>query len=393
MANPDLEVLLAQQDARFCVNVSNATACLSEFRSESPDPESKIAFVAYTIIRRLATGDKESIWRVFGDIIAKWTGSPSTQNLSDAVKHEREWVESFRRKAAPADEETLVSKVRNAIASLRLEYVPTTAFAAFVEFAAAANLKEEELARAAAIHHRSDSHVDSIFILPFLPQLEALIKSERLPPTAWDVVVVATAKTIIHELRHMIGTLLNGGLYCTPPMVQGSFAPPLSPNDAEKIPAECTQCEAGEWYEVSHYGAVLYPALVSPTELGTLDSATLFLTGHLLHRRGPCYLLPSNVSALAKRVWDGSFVNISSPFFRRETILPVTGYILQVEELLALEDITTPRRSAQQTPWRPTTIARRSGPHSAAPLKLRPIVDGMDMREIGYGNFRGVLMG
>lgn len=55
---------------------------------------------------------------------------------------------------------------------------------------------------------------------------------------------------------------INGVAYCTPPMVQGSFSPPLKSNEhTERLSSDDVQREGGDWYEVSRYGAYLSPAL------------------------------------------------------------------------------------------------------------------------------------
>ena len=62
-------------------------------------------------------------------------------------------------------------------------------------------------------------------------------------------------------------------------MVQGSFAPPLQPGEhIDSLPIDNVQGEAGDWYEVSRYGAITSPALSVYIHLLALIVANLFIS-------------------------------------------------------------------------------------------------------------------
>ncbi|KAJ6482543.1 hypothetical protein C8R45DRAFT_1001833 [Mycena sanguinolenta] len=341
----ELEALLSEQNVRFCANVSAATARLPQFQGRGPEDtvDSGVAYVAYKMLRDLATADGEVIWRHFGDIIAEWPGSTSAQNIAEALVHERQWLQSFRQNAA-ADEEKVFHKVRKAIACVRLEYVPSNAISAFGKYISE-DVDDDDLARTLTMHHRSEQGIDTIFILPSLPRMEKLIKSGLLSsprPTSddiWDVVVLATATSIIRELRHMTGMLIHETTYFDPPMIRGFF-----PDGSEHN----IQGPAGDWHQISRYGAVLSPALVSPTNIGKLGSTDVVLIGHLNGSPHPRFMFASCASDLAERVWDGSFVQLTSPFFGVDTTYLVVGYVLGLDDLELPGSCPTPQPSARK---------------------------------------------
>ncbi|KAJ7234752.1 hypothetical protein B0H12DRAFT_154203 [Mycena haematopus] len=402
----DVEALLAQRDAHFCVDASTATADILEYGGEGRNHRSsRVAYVAYKTLRSLATMESQLIWQHFGDIIAKWSGCTNSHDVRQALLQEHNWVEAFRQKTTESEEKACINKIRNALADVTLLHVPLPALPTLEEYTS-----EDIGTRVVAMHHRSELHKNTIFILPFLFSIEALIKEGLLSSAIgvggiWDVVDVTIAKSIMHETRHMVGTLIHGETYCTPPMVQGSFAPLISPSRPDEIQADESsnipvQGEAGDWFEFTRHGAVLSPALVSATEVGEIGSTTLLLTGCLSSNPSQLrYLFSSVASSLAAQVMDGSFVKILQPFFLLTSTYPVTGYVLYLEDLLE------PRQSDQSSPLSPppissqtpshhTTTQMRSGPHLIYPRKLKPIPEGeTDIRKIGYHNLRGVLRG
>ncbi|KAJ6482416.1 hypothetical protein C8R45DRAFT_301988 [Mycena sanguinolenta] len=249
----ELEALLADQATHFGVDATAATAILPQFGHGGTGGHtvrhSKVAYAAYKTLAALATAESTLLWRHFGDILAQWPGAASS-NVEEACRQERAWVDSFREKAS-AEADALIIKVREAIASVKLQYVPVESFPAFIDFTSANDGERLKLDTALCIHHCSQQNIDTIFVFPFLPQLEDYIKHglmSSLQSTSFlDVIIVATAKSIIHETRRMVGTLIHGAQYCAPPMVQGSFVPPLPSTQAEQLPnTNAVQGEACE---------------------------------------------------------------------------------------------------------------------------------------------------
>ncbi|KAF7377541.1 hypothetical protein MSAN_00176400 [Mycena sanguinolenta] len=366
--------LLAELDARFCVNATVATALLPQFGHGRTGGDtmrhSKVAYAAYKTLATLATAESALLWRHFGDILAQWPGAAS-RNFEEAYQQERAWVDSFREEG-PAEADALIMEVRKVIASVELQYVTVESFPAFIDFTSANDDERLGLDSALCIHPRSQQSIDTIFVFPFLPQLEDYIKDGIMssPHSAsfLNVIIVATAKAIIHETRHMLGRLIHGIQYCTPPMVQGLLAPPLPSTHAEQLPANAVQGEAGEWHEISRYGTVLSPALVSPTEVVSLETVTLHLIGHLNGDTSPRYLLYSRVNEMAERVLDGTFVELSSPFFGINTTRRVTGYVVSLKDLEEADTGLTPQPrqppcSLQTNHWCSLTAAKPSGPY------------------------------
>ncbi|KAF7377543.1 hypothetical protein MSAN_00176600 [Mycena sanguinolenta] len=380
----ELDALLAQQlkDANFILKEpqSQSTAALPQFQHGANGGEanrkSRIAYTAYKVLRDLATLDDELLWHHFGDIISKWPGCTSSQNVQEAMAHERAWVASFRQNAT-ADGDGKILAIRKAIASIRLEFLSPTSFAAV----ASSPDEQDALAHCTAMYHKSEH---KILIPPFFPRVEELVRAKEIPEDCWDAVVVSVAKTMVHEVRRMVGTLLHGPAYCTP---QADFAP------STHAEALHPNVEHADWYELSRYGAFLRPALISPFASGGRRTATLKLTGHISTHGDPLTphlrcLLPGPASRLAKCVLPtgdggGSFLALTSPFFAEGTTLGVKGFVVSLEELMNPAPAAS-GASPSSTP----------GPHDAEMHKLQPVPTGkFDIRKIGYTNLRGVLRG
>ena len=202
---------------------------------------------------------------------------------------------------------------------------------------------------------------------------------------------------------------INGVAYCTPPMVQESFSPPLKPNEhTEKLSSDDVR---GDWYEVSRYGAHLNPALgalccayplilialwlidflVSP-EKGGLSSMELVLSGH--HNEGgnphqPHYLLSPTIEELADDVRDGTFIT-PSQFFIPDHTVPVIGYIREIVDFNKVSDLATSSRPQPIPGLHHTNAARPSGPFTYSYRSPKLASSFTDVRKMGYGNFYGV---
>jgi hypothetical protein len=178
-----------------------------------------------------------------------------------------------------------LSVIRKALAMVQLVFVSTNALENFAQHV---DVDVSELPLAIAVHNRTETEKHTISILPFLPRVEILLAGSQLSPVYGsfpghdqDVLVISAAKTIVRETRHMIGTLvsvsshgrtkcdgfqLHGVAYFTLPMVQGTSTDPLALQpqfDSEKA----VQGEGGDWYEISHYGALAIRGCVSFSRL------------------------------------------------------------------------------------------------------------------------------
>ncbi|KAJ7707584.1 hypothetical protein B0H17DRAFT_1192057 [Mycena rosella] len=219
------------------------------FSLDSSTATARVAYVVCTTLRALATAGDDVLWDIYGDIISAWPGctaSKAQEMFGNAV----EWASEYRR--------------------VYVFFVPSPSLAAF---AAHLTADVEDLSHVLAMHHRSQNALNTIYILPFLPRVEVLIEAGSFssengmrPGYDMDVVLVSTAKTVVHETRHLVESLFHGAHY-TPPMVQGGFPAPSKTNKSV-TPTFGVQGEAGDWYEVCHYGAFLSPALVSSAPSG-----------------------------------------------------------------------------------------------------------------------------
>jgi len=123
------------------------------------------------------------------------------------------WVQAFRCRMDPKDMAQTMSKIHQTLATINLIHVSTTSLPAFAIHVSA---KVKELEHVVAMHYRSEQGKDTIYMLPFLPRIESLLNSSLLSPDTgslpgydFDVAIVTTAKVIIHETRHVIGTLVS----------------------------------------------------------------------------------------------------------------------------------------------------------------------------------------
>jgi len=156
------------------------------------------------------------IWEVYGDIISKWPGS-TTQDIPEGLRNQNSWIEMFQQRTDPDVIAQTLSNIRQSLATIDLEIVPPDLLSAFARHI---SVDVEELEYAIAMHHRSQRDKNTIFILPFLPRIEALIELSRLSPDKallpgqdLDVAIVSIAKAMVHETRHVVGTLVRASLY------------------------------------------------------------------------------------------------------------------------------------------------------------------------------------
>ncbi|KAJ6561482.1 hypothetical protein DFH09DRAFT_1479826 [Mycena vulgaris] len=381
--------LLDRRDICMSLNPTKQTARFPIF-SGGPGPvplalDSHIAYVACQTLRHIATATDETLWDIYGDIISKWPGSAAPGVLK-SWEEGKQWVETFR---SQTDTTQTIQGIRKALATLSIIFVPSTSLPAFAQHTRG---DLDEITHSLALHHRSSQGSNIIYIMPFLPRVEALLRASlhsadkgSVPGHDWDVAVVSAAKAMVY-----------GASYCTPPMIQGAFSPPLLPSEhATPLPSDTIQGEAGDWYEVSHYGAFLSPALVCPTSFGGLAESHLRLTGYHSEGARPFqlrYLLPNAVHRLAEQVHDGSFIS-TAPIFIPDHTFPVSGFVLELTDMDPQDSTVPPPTLPDQTVFRHTSIARRSGPHTLPNYPTKSVDDISDIRMLGYGNLRGVLRG
>ena len=217
MANETQELtrLLHARDTRMFSNPTNQTARLPIFSHDGPAPlapDSRLAYIACTTLRDLATAENDILWEVYGDIISKWKGS-TTQGILESLREQYNWVQEFRHRTDPVDIARTISNIRKTLATLNLEHVPSISLPAF---ATHVSEEVEVLKSVIALHHRSEKDKNTIYILPFLPRIEQLIEASLLSPGLgfdpghdFDVAVISTAKAMVHESRHVVGTLVS----------------------------------------------------------------------------------------------------------------------------------------------------------------------------------------
>jgi hypothetical protein len=104
-------------------------------------------------------------------------------------------------------------KVRKALATTSLEFVRQEDMAHFTKFC---GVEAGKFKGVLAIHRRHDDSKDKIFLLPFkfLLCVEGWISDKRSagghqPDEELDVFLVSSAKLLVHEARHLIGTLVG----------------------------------------------------------------------------------------------------------------------------------------------------------------------------------------
>ncbi|KAJ7498472.1 hypothetical protein FB451DRAFT_1161211 [Mycena latifolia] len=359
-------------------------------------PDSHISFIVCQTLRSLAMADTETLWDIYGSIMSKWPGSRQT-SVESCVADERAWVAKFRQDGPPDD---LEFRVRRAIADVEVQFIPTSQLKARAD---AWGKTVDELSDVVALHYRHESAKSILFILPFLPRVEQWILGQVLSPGVGllpgqdlDALLVSTAKTVVHETRRIIATLLHGVAYTTPCLVQGSFAPPLSPAIHDEIPMEGGPWgEGGDWYEVSRYGAYTCPGLIAPTEEPTsFDNVAVAISGHLDETGPPRRLGFPQVGILAHLARTGRFVSDARRFFSAETTVRYKGYSVNMD---TLDKIFTPAWQAVTPPQQQTLLrlSSRPSPRPQPPTSsdgTAPQLRSFSVRgRMGYPNHPGVL--
>ena len=217
MANQtqDLNDLLDARDDQFSLDLTQKIARLPVFSDNqhvSLPVYSQLGYFACLTLRNLATAKDEVLWEIYGDIISNWPGS-TAQGIQKSRKDQFHWVQAYRSKMDPGDMERTISNIRKALATVKLEVVLSHLLPAFARHVSA---DIEELKHAIALHWHSKRNENTIFILPFLPTVEGLIATSCISPGMgflpghdMDVVIVTTAKAMVHESRHMVGTLVS----------------------------------------------------------------------------------------------------------------------------------------------------------------------------------------
>jgi hypothetical protein len=155
------------------------------------------------MLRSLATASDGDLWATFGDVISKWEG----------VGKEKVWTDKFRTDMGSTAMAEMMMKIRTALATIQLEYVPPSSVSDFASYTAS---NEEDIQHAVAMHYRSASDVDTIFFLPFLVRVDLLLASGTMSPETGsrpgcdvDALIVSTAKATLHEARNLVGTLVR----------------------------------------------------------------------------------------------------------------------------------------------------------------------------------------
>ncbi|KAF8204301.1 hypothetical protein K438DRAFT_1964658 [Mycena galopus ATCC 62051] len=297
-------------------------------------PPSFVFFYACKVLNDLVLAEEETIWDLYGDIIAAWrgptAGKGTLKNLSELWQDETDWVSAFRKERDSEELATVVTKIKFALANTELSYVP----AIFLEdFAAETSAEVPELIDSIAAHFRSETSKNSIYLLPFLLKIELNLVNgdlsrEQPRSEAEDVLIIATAKAIVHESRHLVGTLLHGVTYRSPAIRQGLFT-----DSPEELDEATTQGEAGEWFEASRYGASIQPSLLSPSEEGPLSTARLAIIGHIDGAAATRSLQPSMVTEIANTVRAGTFFQASLFFGVEQTRVLENTYVLYLPQL------------------------------------------------------------
>ncbi|KAJ7461736.1 hypothetical protein B0H11DRAFT_2055792 [Mycena galericulata] len=204
----------------------------------------------------------------------------------------------------------IITDIRTALVTLKLEQVFTPDIAAF---SLHVSVPSEDLKHSLAIHYRSDTNKNTIYILPFLNRVEFLLRSDDLSPAehrelGLDVIAISTAKMIIHETRHLIRSLLHGTAHCIP------------------------QGQSDDWFELSRYGAYATPALVCPKEPSDPCTTIVALTGFIADDPILRSLGAPLVKKLARKVRDGTFIKCGR-FFIEDHTRRERGYSLELDTL------------------------------------------------------------
>lgn len=208
-----LNHLLDVRNEHLSVDSGKLTARLPIFGdNQLLTVDSKLAYFVCKTLCDLTKAEDDILWEIYGDIISRWSGSPA-HTIQERLKDEKDWVRSFQHKKDPEDMAQMISDIRMALATLNLELVPTPLLPAFACYVSE---DVEVLKQVTMMHHCSERNKNTIYILPFFPRIEKLIEASLLAPQTaltsgcdFDVAIVSTVKAIVHESRHLVGTLVS----------------------------------------------------------------------------------------------------------------------------------------------------------------------------------------
>ncbi|KAF7292838.1 hypothetical protein MIND_01182800 [Mycena indigotica] len=391
---PHIEELLFKRETAANYSDNQRGAALPTFGLASEGlKQTKIGYIALKTLRSAALASDNVIWKTFGDIISNWKG-PQAGSRASAVEQELDFVSRHRQGLSADNEEKLLGRIRCELASCKLQIVSPGSRKEFTNFASD---EDEEWLMSAALHIRRDDTASTIYILPALLSMEYWLNYHNNAPedvknAESNCLAIMVAKSIVHESRHMVATLLFGTQYQTPPLIQGNFPPPVvDTNDAD------VQGEAGDYFEVSRYGTTLSASLValnskelSQAEMYLIGVAPHTYTWRRLHRE-------SAVAPVADAVEKGKFLEMGLFFdvmssdrirggdttFNHEDIIQVT---CSDDEYRTYTQNRTLRRSVSQVPH-----ASEERPEWVG--KSVSEIPPAEMRRYIIGNHRGVVMG
>ncbi|KAJ7058128.1 hypothetical protein C8F01DRAFT_1149674 [Mycena amicta] len=217
MSTQVLAALLAARDARCNVDHVQKTASIPAIDNVFT-LSCQVAYYAVDTLRCLATAREEDLWSIFGDVISRWTASAPASVMAEKVADERRWITQYRSSHPETDMTPILLKIRRCLCTVDLVYVPFTSVPAL---ATRLSTEPSTLHKTLAFHHRADDK-NTIYLSSFLPHLELLLQEGDLAPTTafktgfeMDVLVVSIAMAIIHESRHLVGTLVR---VCSSPL-------------------------------------------------------------------------------------------------------------------------------------------------------------------------------
>jgi hypothetical protein len=250
----EIELLLCQRESMVCYDSSKEIANVFGHSGWRALEESKVAYMAYRTLRALALAEEEDLWNLYGSIISRWPGLGTSTCIEDAFDNERRFVGDYRQQMAGTEEETrILTLIRKTLASVELSFIRYEQLESFASTCVSASVDDPRL-DSLAFHHRVDENLNKIFLAPYLPQMEnwllegLIAKNEGYNPGEdLDVILLSTAKAIVHETRHLVGSVV----------IQGSFAPPLRDQPGTQVLSNTTEKfvgEPGEYFEVSRFG-------------------------------------------------------------------------------------------------------------------------------------------
>ncbi|KAJ7642691.1 hypothetical protein DFH06DRAFT_604886 [Mycena polygramma] len=332
----EIRALIARRHQDLDFNSAQETASMYFFPENSPlyPPirDSKTIYVAISTLDQLALASDDILWEIFGSVISMWPAGVQLRTVAECKADESAWVAKYRTETQASVQAQVLDKIRKALAEAELFLVPSTDLDVFTKIhgekgksseSESEDEKEEEdnegeFDHTLAMHRRHSDCFDRIYIFSTIPVTENLLISKIIssvygidPGFGLDVLLVATAKAVVHEARYLVASTLHGDQYRNPLLMQGSF----NPSDH----ASKSYFAAGEagtrWYEVSRYGSFIAPMLVSTLNPPTLASSTLELVGHI--GRGPLRAaFASTVQAQADRIRAGTFI-VPQRFFNQ----------------------------------------------------------------------------